>query len=63
MKRTDALGVKGRRKTETEMGGLCKERFGVSGRGGESDSEGWGVESDSEGWGVESDSEEWGSGE
>ena len=35
-------GWKANRKTETEMGGMCDERLGGSGRGVENDTEGWG---------------------
>ena len=43
-KGADALTTGGlkRKKTETEMGGLCEERFGGSWKGVENESEGWG---------------------
>ena len=42
-KRADALRVAGRRrKTATEMGGLCEDMFSVIGRGVDNESEGYG---------------------
>ena len=35
-------GMREKSETEADMGGLCQGRFGSSGRGVESNSEGWG---------------------